>query len=91
MFMIRFALGGAVALLFAIGFLPAGVSAQSDVDCAEKYKSFMEKMARQEQRKVSGEEMAATNRKAQRIYDACRTGHLNDPRRLFEDLDRRRN
>jgi hypothetical protein len=51
----------------------------------------MEKMARQEQRKLSGEEMAALNRRAQRIFDACQTGHLNDPRTLFEDLDRRRN
>ena len=91
MFMIRFALSGAVALIFAIGLLPAGVSAQSEMDCAAKYKSFMEKMARQEQRKLSGEEMAAMNRKAQRIFDACQTGHMNDPRKLFEELDRRRN
>jgi hypothetical protein len=93
MLTIRFASSGAVALIFAIGLIlpPAGVSAQSEMDCAAKYKNFMEKMSRQEQRKLSGEEMATLNRKAQRIFDACQTGHLNDPRRLFEDLDRRRN
>jgi hypothetical protein len=93
MFTIRFASRGAVALIFTVGLIwpPAAVSAQSEMDCAAKYKSFMEKMARQEQRKLSGEEMAALNRRAQRIFDACQTGHLNDPRTLFEDLDRRRN
>jgi hypothetical protein len=93
MFTIRFALKGAVALVFAGGWIliSGTVSAQSEMDCAAKYKSFMEKMVRQEQRKLSGEEMAALNRRAQRIFDACQTGHLNDPRTLFEDLDRRRN
>lgn len=92
MFTIRFVLGGAIALISMIAsILVSGVVfAQSEMDCAARYKSFVEKMARQEQRKMSGEEMAAVNRKAQRIYDACQTGHLNDPRRLFEELDRRR-
>ena len=85
--MFRLGLSGAVALIL----LSVDVAAQSNVDCAAKYKSFMEKQTRQEQGKLSGEQLATLNRRAQRIYDACQTGHLVDPRALFEDLDRRRN
>lgn len=85
--MLRLGLSGAVALTL----MSMAVSAQSNMDCAARYKSFMEKMTREEQSKMSGERLAALNRKAQRIYDACLTGHLADPRTLFESLDRSRN
>jgi hypothetical protein len=48
----------------------------------------MEKLTREQQRKMSGEQPGALNRRAQRIYDACQTGHLADPRALFDGLDR---
>jgi len=74
--------------VFALILVSAHVSAQTSSDCSARYKNFMEKMARQQQRKMSGEQLAALNRRAQRIYDACVTGHLPDSRRLFDDLDR---
>jgi transposase len=83
-FLSRFGLSSAVALIL----VSANVSAQTSSDCAARYKGFMMKMTRQPQKKLSGEQLAALNRRAQRIYDACQTGHLPDPRRLFDDLDR---
>ena len=62
--------------------------AQNNVDCAARYKRHLETLAREEQSKMSGEQLAARNRKAQRIYDACQTGHLADPKALFDRLDR---
>jgi hypothetical protein len=84
--MLRLGLAGAL-----VAFMSMGVSAQSTTECAAKYKSFMQKMTREEQSKMSGERLADLNRKAQRIYDACQTGHLSDPRSMFESLDRSRN
>ena len=75
----------------ALALMSVAVSAQGNIDCAARYKIFVEKLTREEQRKMSGEQIAALNRRAQRIYDACLTGHLADPRRLFESLDRSRN
>ena len=82
--MLRLGLSGAVALTLMSGV----VSAQSNMDCAARYKNFMERLTLEEQRKMSGEQLAALNRRAQRIYDACQTGHLASPRALFESLDR---
>jgi hypothetical protein len=84
--MLRFGLSGA----FLLVLMAVSVSAQ-DVDCGARYKSFVEKMAREQQRGLSGEQLAAMNRKAQRIYDACVTGHLSNSRSLFDSLDRQRN
>ena len=85
--MLRLGFSAAVAL----ALMSVAVSAQGNIDCAARYKNFVEKLTREEQRKMSGEQIAALNRRAQRIYDACLTGHLADPRRLFESLDRSRN
>ena len=85
--MLRLGLGCALALTL----MSIGVSAQSNMECAARYKSFMEKVTPEEKSKMSGERLAALNRKAQRIYDACQTGHLSDPRSLFDSLDRSRN
>jgi hypothetical protein len=62
--------------------------AQSTVDCAASYKSHLEKLRREEQSRMMGEQLAAWNRRAQRIYDACQTGHFADPKALFDRLDR---
>jgi hypothetical protein len=84
--MSRLALGGALAL----ALMPAIVSAQ-DADCAARYRSFLEKVSPERQKRMSGDQLAALNRRAQRVYDACVTGHLSDPKALFESLDRYRN
>jgi hypothetical protein len=84
--MLRLGLSGAFALILMV------VAASSqEVDCAARYKGFMEKMAREQQKGMSGEQLAAMNRKAQRVYDACATGHLSNPKSLFDSLDRSRN
>jgi hypothetical protein len=62
--------------------------AQSNDDCAARYKGYLEKLTREQQSKMSGEQLAALNRRAQRIYDACQTGHFADPKALFDRLDR---
>src|SRR5262249_5828584 len=82
--MLRLALAGIAAL----GPLVAAVSAQTTVDCDTAYKSFMEKMTPAERARMPAERLVALNRRAQRIYDACRTGHLDNARTLFQGLDR---
>jgi hypothetical protein len=78
----------AVAGVAALGPLAAVVSAQSTLECDRTYKSFMEKMTPAERARIPAERLVALNRRAQRIYDACRTGHLDNPKTLFENLDR---
>jgi hypothetical protein len=85
--MLRRGLSGA----FALTLMTLGSSAQSNVDCATRYKTFLEKLTREKQGKMSGEQLAALNRRAHRIYDACQTGHLADPKALFDALDRSKN
>jgi len=83
--------GRALSAAIALTSMTVAVSAQSNVDCAARYKSFLEKLTREQQGKMTGEQLAVLNRRAQRIYDACQTGHLTDPKALFEGLDRSRN
>ena len=74
--------------LAVLGFLASAVSAQSPADCDRAYKSFMEKLTPAEKANMPAERLAALNRRAQRIYDACRTGHLDNAKSLFDSLDR---
>jgi hypothetical protein len=39
---------------------------------------------------ISSERLAAQRRRAKRIYDACITGDVHDPKALFDRLDVRR-
>jgi hypothetical protein len=76
--------------LWAAAVLPSitlVTSAQGSDDCAARYKNYLEKFTPDVQRKMSGEQLAALNRRAQRIYDACETGHLADPKALFDRLE----
>ena len=60
--------------LWAAAVLPSitlVTSAQGSDDCAARYKNYLEKFTPDVQRKMSGEQLAALNRRAQRIYDAC--------------------
>jgi hypothetical protein len=81
--MLRAVLGGMVAL----GLMGAVASAQ-DVDCGKAYASAMDKLRRDEQAKAPPERLAAMRRTAMRIQHACQTGHMQDPKSLFEKLDR---
>jgi hypothetical protein len=73
---------------FALFSMAVAVSAQSGPDCGTAYKALLDKIKREQDAGMSGERVASLHRKAQRIYDACQTGHLPNPRRLFEELDR---
>ena len=79
--MLKAALGGIAAL----GLSAAAVMAL-EVDCDKAYKSALDKIKRE--RGVSTEQAAVMRRAALRIYHACETGHLQDPKALFEKLDR---
>jgi hypothetical protein len=80
-----------VSSAFALFSMAMPTSAQSNFDCGKAYKNVLDKIKREQDAKMSGERLAALNRKVQRIYDACQTGHLQDPQALFQDLDKGRN
>jgi hypothetical protein len=63
----------------------AGLAAQGPLNCEGDYKSTLERLNRQ---RMPPERLAALSRKAQRVFDACQTGDLKEPKRLFERLDR---
>jgi hypothetical protein len=73
--------------LFALVLLvtTALVAAQDRLNCEDDYKSALERLNRQ---RMPPERLAALSRKALRVFDACKTGDLKEPKRLFESLDR---
>ncbi|HEU0058834.1 MAG TPA: hypothetical protein VFR19_03070 [Hyphomicrobiaceae bacterium] len=80
----RIAAGG----LFALG-LSAVAFAQPAPDCGGAYKAMLVTIERK-QPSLSAEALLARQRVALRLYDACRTGHLEHPGELFDKLDRNR-
>ncbi len=84
--MLRVALGGV-----AMGLMALAASAQSSLDCGAAYKSALEKLEGEQQAKVPPERLAAMRRHALRVYEACRTGDVRDPKALFDRLERSRN
>jgi len=76
-----------ICSIVALGLTATAVAAQ-DVDCGKAYKNAMEKLKRDEAARASPERLAAMRRMAMRIYNACATGHLDDPKAMFEKLDR---
>jgi hypothetical protein len=80
--------GSAAAGLLALGVISGAFPVQSDyADCMETYRSYLEELSRKQ---MSPERRAALHRWAKRVYDACETGDLDDPKGLFERLDRNR-
>ena len=73
--------------VLALG-LALTVPAQGNFDCDRAYNSFWETLNREKSRNMSRERLANLNRWAQRAYDACQTGDLEDPKALFERLER---
>src|SRR5438093_1520314 len=71
----------------ALGLLASAAWAQGKVDCSTAYRSFLDKLERGNVGRISPERHAALTRKAQRVYDACRTGDLENSKALFERLD----
>jgi hypothetical protein len=78
--MLRFTLIGFAAL----GLIVGGVSAQSKMDCGKAYKSVWDKLKREENAKISDQQLADVNRLALRAYDACQAGDEQTALGLFE-------
>jgi hypothetical protein len=74
-----------LALMF--GSAAGSVFAQSPTDCGKAYDGMLQKIERQEP-PLAPERLLALRRRAQRLLDACRLGHVEDPRALFDRLDR---
>ena len=74
-----------VAILF--GATVSTAAAQDLPDCSKAYESMLQKIERQAQQ-LAPERLSALRRRAQRILEACRSGHIEDPRALFDRLDR---
>jgi hypothetical protein len=74
--------------LLALGVAaPGGARDGAYADCAEIYRHYVEDLGR---RPMSAQRRAALHRWARRAYDACETGDLDNPKGLFEGLDRNR-
>ena len=82
--MLRLALVGLIA---ATRIIPGGMTGQTNLDCAQAYRIYVEELAR---KKISPERRAALHRWALRAYDACETGDVKGGvKELFESLERR--
>ena len=79
--MVRLTLIALIALGGTFGVSPG----HRNFNCAEAYKSYLWELMRRE---LSIEQRVALHRWALRAYHACETGDLDDPKRLFERLDR---
>jgi hypothetical protein len=79
--MIKYALAALVVLVTTAAL----IAAQDRLDCEGNYRSALERLNRQ---RMPPERRATLSRKALRIFDACQTGDLKEPKRLFESLDR---
>src|SRR5262245_43231492 len=71
----------------ALGLMAFAGPGRGNVDCGAAHKAALEKL-RNEQATTPPERYAAMVRRAQRAYEACRTGDVHDAGRLFERLDR---
>ena len=85
MHMPRIGLIGAAAL----GLLTAAASPEEPFDCHKAYKEFWERLREQPTAVSTAEQHVAITRKALRIYDACLTRDVHDPKALFDRLGRR--
>jgi hypothetical protein len=77
--MLRPALVAVLGLVLTV----SAASGQRNADCAETYKSNLEKLERM---KISPERRAALRRWALRVYEACQTGDIEDAQGLFDRL-----
>jgi hypothetical protein len=76
--------------LLAHGLIVNGAAAQDQTSCSEAHRRLLEKLEQQSSDMISSERLAAQRRRAKRIYDACITGDVHDPKALFDRLDVRR-
>jgi hypothetical protein len=77
----------AVIIFVALGPIAALGPAHASPDCDGAYRGMLERIERKKAH-LSAEAQVSLNRTALRVYEACRTGHLENPGMLFERLDR---
>ena len=73
--------------LFVILWLATGAVAAQGPDCGRAYQGMLGTIDRKKPT-LSAEAQVALQRMALRLYDACQTGHLDQPGDLFHKLDR---
>jgi len=77
------------APLIALGLIMwAGPLQSADFDCGKAYKSYWDKLSPEKNPEISPQQLAALNRKALRVYDACQTHDLANAKAMFERLER---
>jgi hypothetical protein len=81
--MVRFVLVG----LIALSTVPGLSLGQHLFDCAEAYTSYLQDLVR---RGLSPEDRTALQRWAFRAYNACETGDLENPKAVFDKLERQK-
>jgi hypothetical protein len=72
-------------LVIFAGIGTATSSAQEAINCSAAYKNSLEKL---KQKELPPARLAALTRQALRIYDACKSDDIKQPKALFEALDR---
>jgi hypothetical protein len=82
--MIRIALA-----TLAVAGMVSTASAQGQMNCANTYKDFWEKLMRDAGgAKLTGEQLANSHRVALRAYDSCTAGDESFAKQLFDKLAR---
>jgi hypothetical protein len=76
----------AASLFVALWLTTATVAAQVP-DCGRAYQGMLGTIERKKPT-LSAEAQVTLQRMALRVYDACMTGHLEQPGKLFDKLDR---
>jgi hypothetical protein len=76
-----------VASLFVIIWLATAAVAAQGTDCGRAYQGMLGTIERKNPT-LSAEAQVTLQRMALRLYDACLTGHLEQPGALFDKLDR---
>jgi hypothetical protein len=73
----------------AVAGVVSSASAQGQMNCANTYKDFWEKLMREHGgAKLSGDQLANSHRVALRAYDSCTAGDESFARQLFDRLQR---
>lgn len=78
-------LNGTIVAVVALGVLPGALPGESNTDCAAAYNSYLKSL---EGKQISPQRRATLRHWALRVYDACDTGDIGDPKTLFERLER---
>ena len=73
----------ALAALMVAGIAPA----QAASDCNAEYKSFFERLMRDGNAKMTGDQLADASRKGVRAYDACKSGDSFTVHGVFDQID----